>query len=208
MNLTDSQALPFPDCDDPGDGALQLQLLAEAIDAKLVDQFARFRSIVNRPAFVAGLNAPQPGYPTGISSIPWEREVYNSAITSGIVGSSGITFFQTGYWMVGAYLHSNPSGGVTANSLVYARLLYRGTLVAPIGGVNEELWISTNYQSSTGGEHQVVTALVRQEYDGTADFSGGGAVSLQIDHQNAASTITIQQPTLIWGFKVCDLEDM
>lgn len=210
MRSTDTQALPFPDCEDPGAGALQLQVLAEAIDAKLVAHFAAYRAIVNRPAFIVGLNVLQTGFASGSPGSPviWERVLFNSAITGDPIGSSAVLFYQPGYWLVGAYLSSIPSGGVTANSEIHLELKYRGDLVAPIGGSILETWATTNFQSNTGGEHQVSTALVRQEFDDLTSFSGGGSLTLNVRHENVASTVNVNTATLMWGFKVCELEDM
>ena len=206
MNLTDTQDLPYPDCEDPGDGALDLQILAEAIDAKLSASFAGFRVIANRPAFYVNLSTNVGGYTAGsYASIPFDTVLFNSADTSGV--SSSMTIYETGYWIIGGYLLSNPAAGVTANSNVSAWLTWRGDLVAPLGGSYTETWRTVNWQSSTGGEYQCATGLVRQEYDGTADHSGGGTVALGISHQNVASTVTVAATTSMWAFKVSDLED-
>lgn len=205
MNLTDSQDLPYPDENDPRNGALQLQVLAEAIDAKLVAQFAAYRAVVNRPAFIASLTGTQT-FASGVSFITWDTFLFNSAITSA-VGSS-IVVYQTGYWMIGSFMQSNPSGAITANSRVENIITWTADLVLPLGGQAVDTVRSTNFQSSTGGEYQTASLLVRQEYDGSTDFTGGGDISLAINHANLASSVTVATSTILWGFKVCDLEDM
>jgi hypothetical protein len=205
VNETDTQDLPYPEINDPANGALQLQLLAEAIDAKLVTQFALYRGIVNRSTFIAGLTGTQ-SYSSGLSTLSWDTFLYNSADTSSV--GSDITIYETGYWMVGAFLQTNPAGGITANSTCNAFLLWNADLVLPLGDTLNEQWVKANFQSSTGGEHQTVTGIVRQEYDGTANHDGGGRLSLALFHANVASNVVVQTTSLLWAFKICELEDM
>lgn len=206
MDITNTQSLPYPDCNDPGDGALDLQVLAEAIDAKLVDAFANFRAVVNRPAFIVGLSANQTGFASGSTAdITWDTIVWDSTPT-GVGTGSGITFFQPGYWMLGCWISSVPSGGVTANSKLLIRMTFRGDLYVPVGGVHTESTAAANFQSNTGGEDIVVTQLVRQEYDNYP--AGGGSVTISLSHANVASTLTVNSTSLVWGFKVSNLEDM
>lgn len=209
VDITNTQSLPYPDCNDPGDGALDLQVLAEAIDAKLVDAFANFRAIVNRPAFIVGLLANQTGFASGSTAdIVWDNVIWDST-TIGVGVGSGITFTDPGYWMLGCWISSVPSGGVTANSKLLIRMSYRGDLYIPVGGVHTESTAAANFQSNTGGEDIVVTQLVRQEYDGVAlPGTGGGSVTINLSHGNVASTLTVNSTSLVWGFKVCNLEDM
>lgn len=207
METTDTQRLPFPECVDPGVGALDLQVLAEAIDAKLVTAFANFRAVVNRPAFIVGLSANQTGFASGSpgQDITWSTTIWNSTVALGI--GAGVLFYEPGYWMLGTWVSASPSGGTTANSRYSVRLTYQGALLTPIGGESDELVGTINYQSSTGGEDQVVTHLVRQEFNDTTSFSGGGHVSVNIYHENVASTLTVTSTSIVWGFKVSDLED-
>jgi hypothetical protein len=207
MDITNTQSLPYPDCNDPGDGALDLQVLAEAIDAKLVAAFANFRAIVNRPAFIVGLSANQTGFASGSTAdIIWDTTIWDSTPT-GIGGlGSGVSFFQPGYWMIGCWISSVPSGGVTANSKLLIRMTYQGDLLVPVGAVHTESVAAANFQSNTGGEDVVVTQLVRQEAD---NFPGSsGIVTISLSHANVASTLSVNSTSMVWGFKVCDLEDM
>jgi len=207
METTANQNLPYPECVDPGAGALDLQVLAEAIDAKLVTAFENFRAVVNRPAFIVGLSANQTGFASGSTAdIVWDTKIWDST-TIGV--GAGVTFGDPGYWMIGCWISSVPSGGVTANSKLLIRLSYRGDLYVPVGAVHTESTAAANFQSNTGGEDVVVTQLVRQEYDGvTSPGSGGGAVIVNLSHANVASTLTVNSTSLVWGFKVCNLEDM
>lgn len=205
MNQTPSQHLPYPDEDDPANGALQLQVLAEAIDAKLVSEFAQFRAVVNRPAFIANITSTQSfGSPGG--SISWDTFSFNSMTSTGT--GSLISIYEPGYWMVGAFMQSNPSGGITADSYLYAQLTWTDDLVLPLGATTTDQFYATNFQSSTGGEYQTVVGIVRQEYDGVVSRDGRGLLALDIIHANVASSVVVATSTFMWGFKISDLEDL
>lgn len=201
MEVTDSQLLPYPEGTDPGDGALDLQVLAEAIDAKLVAAFANFRSVVNAPVFMTRLSANQTGIVSGVTTtIQFDQIVYD---TTGTSDPATPPFSRTGYYRVGSYVSSNPSGGITANSSVRTFIVYRRQLITPFLGFTEEFFDTTTYQSSTGGEEQSAEGLIRVD----ALDSPGSSIRCDILHANAASTLNVIAGSRMWFYWVSDLED-
>lgn len=210
MNQTDEIQLPYPECEDPGNGALDLQVLAEAIDAKLVDQFARFRAVVNRPTFVFGLSAPQTGIVNGASSpgdtINFDTIVYQSNVQHN--GPSGIfTIFTPGYWMLGIFCLATQSGGTTADAQMTTTMQITQDSPVFLGSTTVSDVSTRTYVSGLGNHHTVID-VIRQDYDGTVALDGGAQVFAGFWHANAASTVTIQSSSLIWGVKICDIEDL
>lgn len=208
MRLTDTELLPFPDCTDPGDGALDLQVLAEAIDAKLVASFANFRKVVNVPCALWTLSVNATGFVNGDPSpINFDQLVFQSPQLAVTGPSTGVLIYTPGYYFVGMFLNASPSGGTTANADVTAMIEWKGDLNTPIGAQSRELFLTRNYLSVSASESATVCMVVRQEFDGTALLNGGGLLTGYIWHQNAASTMTVNATSRLWAFKICDLED-
>lgn len=209
MEQTGSQHLPYPDGNDPANWALQLQVLAEAIDAKLVTEFAAFRTTINRPVLVANLSANQ----TGIAASTTTDVLFDQTLFKAGTWQLDPTYAfpqETGYYRMGAYVVANPSGGVTANSSVYTSLEYAYVPSFPFYSYTTEEFISRNWQSSTGGEHMVVEALVRVDVTNAApstsrptDYSGA---RVTITHSNVASSLNVIAGSKMWAYKVSELE--
>lgn len=202
MELTDTQQFPYPGPFDPGDGALDLEVFAEAVDAKLTTAFANFRTVLNTKVKVVGLAASATGFVNGVETeIPFDTVLYDS---TGFAGTTAF-FDQVGYYRIGAFVLSNPSAGVTVNSLRLARLQFRQQLAIPFGAVVFEDWFTQNYESNTGSEFQVLEGLVRVPNVDTP----GSFIRVLFTSFNAASTTTITGGiggSLIWFYKVSNLE--
>jgi hypothetical protein len=207
MKLTGSQLLPYPEGNDPGDGALDLQLLAQAIDAKLVAEFASFRGVRNKWVFVQSRSSDQTGLVANSTttnfgsgtSISFNNLIYTTSLTT--TGSSvALATADPGYFRVGLYVVSNPSGTVTANTYRTARIVaVVGTGPPAFTSANENYY-STTYESSTGAEHQFIEAMVRIEAPAYSSFQ------FSLRHGNTGSNLTIKAGSLAWVYRVCDLE--
>lgn len=202
MELTDTQQFPYPGPFDPGDGALDLEVFAEAVDAKLTAAFANFRAVLNSKVKVVGMVANQTGFVNGVEdAIAFDNVLYDS---TGLAGTTAF-FTEVGYYRVGAFILSNPSAGVTVNSLRLTRLQFRQQLTIPFGTVVFEDWFTQSYESNTGGEYQTIEGLVRVP---NVD-SPGSFIRVLFTSFNAASTTTVIGGTggsLIWFSKVSNLE--
>jgi hypothetical protein len=207
MNLTDSQFFPYPGDFDPGDGALDLQVLAEAIDAKLVSEFAAFRAVRNKWVLIQSRGSTLGGFASGstttnfpaTTAISFDTIVYSTHVSS----ASSIIFLSTadpGYFRIGLYVASNPSGTVNANTYRTSQITANIGTGAPTFGTTVENYYVTNYESSTGGEHQYVEAMIRVE---NPDFS---SVQFLFGHANTGSTLNVNQGSLSWIYRVSGLE--
>lgn len=209
MEQTSSQHLPYPDENDPAAWALQLQVLAEAIDAKLVDDFAAFRNVINTPALVVNLSTNQTGIATTGDDIFFDQILYmNGAWT---LTPTYLVFPETGYYRIGTYIVSNPSAGVTANSSVIVTLRYVYVPSYPFYSRTVEDFETRNWQSSTGGEHMVAEGLIRVDtvnpYPSSSSPSDYSMARVRIGHANVASTLNVIAGSKMWGYKVSELED-
>lgn len=202
MELTDTQDFPYPGPLDPGDGALDLQVFAEAVDAKLTTAFADFRAVLNTKVKVVGLLANVPGFVNAVEAeIPFDNILYDNTAFA-----SGTPFFdEVGYYRIGAFVQSNPSGAVTANTSRLSRLQFRQQLTIPFGSVVFEDWFTQTYESNTGSEYQVMEGLVRVP---NVD-SPGSFIRVLFTSFNSGSNTTViggAGGSLIWFYKVSDLE--
>ncbi len=202
MEVTDTQGFPYPGPLDPGNGALDLQIFAEAVNAKLIASFADFRAVLNNQVKIIGLIANVGGFINGIETeIPFDNILYdNTGSPSNLVG-----FTEEGYYRIGAFILSNPSGAVTVNSLRLTRLQFRQQLTIPFSAVVFEDWFTQNYESNTGSEYQTIEGLVRV----SSVQPPGSFLRVLFTSFNAGSTTTIIGGTngsLLWFYKVSNLE--
>ncbi len=201
MEVTDTQFLPYPEQNDPADDALDLQVLAEAVDTKLVAGFADFRAILNNPVYVSTLSANQTGFGATAQEVSFDLEVYNSTGTNPFPSSP--FFSTTGYYRVGTYVISVPAGVVDVNTSRFTYLEFRQQLSFPPGAVILEQWTTLNWESNTGGEHQVSEGLIRVA---NVD-SPGSFIHTLFSSGNTSSTTTVFAGSMIWFYKVSELED-
>jgi hypothetical protein len=210
MEQTISQHLPYPGPNDPANAALQLQALAEAIDAKLVDQFAVARQAFNVPAIMVNLSANQTGVLNGTTTdILFDETVVEFGDWD--LAPPFPFFPETGYYRIGLFVNSIPSGAVTANSACTITLRYPYVQQIPYTLYTVESYQDRCYQSNTGGEYQLIEAMVRCDvvnttpaYPSAQDYSG---ISATINHANVASTVNVLAGSKMWAWKTSELED-
>lgn len=205
MDVTDTQLLPYPEQNDPADDALDLQILAEAIDAKLVSQFANFRSILNTEVFISTLAVDETGFTSTPAEVTFDTTLYNSTTnSSNSFFPEGPFFATTGYYRVGTYIVSAPAGAVNANTSRFVYLEYRQQLALPPGTVNLDQWVTLNWEPNTGNrENQVAEGLVRVD---NVD-SPGSFLHTLFASGNTSSTTTVFAGSMLWFYKVSELED-
>lgn len=211
MDQTASQQLPYPEINDPADEALQLQVLAEAIDAKLVAQFAAQRRVANPPCAIVNLSANQTGVVAGTATqIFFDQILYQQG--AWLLAPTSLFFPETGYYRCGAYMLSGPSGAATLGSSLVLTMRYPYVQALPFSSYTVEEFEEQNFQSgTTGNEHQLAEGLVRVDVVNTApgnfspiDYSG---IAAYILHSNAASAVTVVAGSKMWAYKVGELED-
>jgi hypothetical protein len=201
MESTDTQILPYPEQDDPADDALDLQVLAEAIDAKLVASFADFRAILNNEVFIATLTANQTGFGATPTEIVFDSTLYDSTV-DGVDFPESPFFSTTGYYRIGTYVISVPAGAVNVNTERLTYLEFRQQLALPPGSVVIEQWVTTNWESNTSGEHQVAEGLIRVD----SVENPGSFLHVLFLSGNTSSTTTVFAGSMLWFYKVSELE--
>lgn len=214
MDTTDSQHLPFPDDNDPGDGALDLQILAEAIDAKLVAQFAAMRGVINKKCKVSVLAANTVAfadstlievYPT---SSTWTT-LYDSTGGSDTANPFDLSGFTGGgVYRVGWFCQSAPSGTVDVNTERDASLNVQVALDASTPSTFQtQILPVTSYDTNNGSVRQVVDSEIFLPFPGQFPFvTGGSNIRPNFFHLNTSSGVSILAGSLAWVVRVADLE--
>jgi hypothetical protein len=214
MDSTDSQHLPFPENFDPGDGALDLQVLAEAIDAKLSAQFVAMRGAINKKLKVSTLAANTSAfadstliqlYPT---SSTWTT-VYDSTGGSDTANPYDLSGFTGGgVYRVGFYCRSQPSGTVDVNTERDASLNVQVALDASTPSTFQtQILPATSYDTNNGVVVQVVDSEIFLPFPGQFPFvTGGSNIRPYFFHLNTSSGVSILTGSLAWVERVGDLD--
>lgn len=200
MKTTPSQGLPYPEINDPGDAALELQVLAEAIDAKVTAELAGYRSVLNGRQVDVMLSSVD-NAPVGSSVMI--NVTYDTSLYSDDLAPTFPAFLPTAgpsLYVIGAYQISNPTGAVTANSfrdLFIQVQLYQGPV---LNTFITETYQSRVYETNTGGEHQTLSCVVNVPYPANS------SVSVIFQHANAASTAAVKAGSIFWIYQIGTVE--
>jgi len=214
MDSTDSQHLPFPEDNDPGDGALDLQLLAEAIDAKLVAQFAALRSAINKKVKISQLasntsafadNSLIQVYPT---SSTWTT-LYDSTGGSDTANPYDLSGFSGGgVYRVGFFCQSAAAGAINVNTERDVSLNVQVALDASTPSTFQtQILAATSYDTNNGTVTQVVDSEIFLPFPGQFPFvTGGSNIRPYFFHLNTSSGVSILAGSLAWLLHVGDLD--
>ncbi len=193
MKVTSSQQLPYPEINDPGDAALELQVLAEAIDAKVSAELVGYRSVLNDRQVEVFLASVDNG---AVASNTMTQVSYDTILYSSDGIGVAAPFFNpaatASVYVIGAYLITNPTGTVTANTFrdLFLQVgLYQGPV---LNTFITELYQSRVYESSSGGEHQTLVAVVNVPSPPTS------TISVLWQHANAGSTVQVKAGSICW----------
>lgn len=207
MKATDSQFFPYPENTDPGDAALELQVLAESVDAKLVSEFTDFRSVINRKVTVWRAAADLQTIPANSVQTfsPLSSDLVYSSVSDPLVAipdwsSSVFSDADPGYFRVGLQLATQTVGAVTANSIRKLTLSIFLSNTATFQIDSTEVVTVEGYDNGLGLQYQfceILTAVTNTQYSKvTSDFF----------HTNVASDVNIKATTVFWVYRVCDLD--
>lgn len=217
METTDPELIPYPEPNDPGNGALDLQLIAERVDALATAQIAEFRRIINKPMRVyrLGSNSPNLAANQSINCFTFSgwAPLYDSTGVS--VGSSGFSQdglgTTPGLYHLGATIFSAVLGGVDTNTLRQIEL--RATIPSDATQFPASVTIKNAY--STGYEPNSGTYALSAELEvftpvpsvgpGTHLFAGT-IFNLFFLHRNTSSDIQVQAGSLAYIYRAGDIE--
>jgi hypothetical protein len=203
MQLTDSQGLPCPTEND-FITALDLQTLAEAVDAKVAALNARFSVAAFAPGAILASNANQ-SVPTGVPSVNITN-VTTQVVTVYDTGNQNISagfanILVSGIWAFGAYANVIAAGAVTVNTV--RQLSIDMEIQSSSSDVTKINFAERVSESNTGGEFITVSGVmpVRLGPGQSAD------VRLGFAHNNGTSNVIVQSGAYVWFYRVGNLED-
>ncbi len=214
MEATPNEMIPFPDPNDPGNGALDLQLLAERVDLLAQAQQAELKRIINKPGRVLRLSANTAGIASGVTqdlmALGAWLPVFDSSLPTSLTtyGFSNAGLGTTpGIYRIGAYLNVSITGALTANSLrqtgIYAAVPSDATVFPAT--VSTKAAYSINYDP-TGNLGQYTELEVYTPFPShPLSVFGGTRYSLLFNHLNAASTVVVNAGSYAWIYRVADV---
>lgn len=199
MKKTDSQGLPYPEGEDFGLGSLDLQVLAEAVNTKLVADHARYDSILASQALVGTLVSDYLITANQIYPILFDTTLYKSnPIWDAISPFFSMVGWVPGIYQTGMYIHSNPVGTVTVDTFRTIRLQlidYRGPGAADR---YTEGWQLDNVESNTGGEFQTMHATFEMHSPERASLVAS------FSHNNSGSSVHVKAASYWWVTRIGD----
>lgn len=217
MELTPNLRLPYPGDFDPGDGALDLQVFAEAVDAAVTDQILALATAINKPCRIAQLAVNTAGIAANQASSIFSGNTWTILYdSSDIAFSPTVTPFtqqgmgeEPGIYHLGAYIASQPTGAATANTV--RQLEVRATVPSDrtVFPARTKLAraLSTGYETTVGFHPLVAELEVYTPFPsvGVAVFAGT-IFDAMFFHQNTGSTVQLNAGSLAWIWRAADVE--
>lgn len=213
MDLTPHERFPFPEANDPGNGALDLQILAEAIDAKCVTMLADLRRIVNRPMRLVTLNGNGPN--TIIANAFFDMFTAGAGQWVSQIDTTGVLSFDVtqmsgmgttpGVYRLGVIALTNPAVVVTANSIRTIRL----TATIPVSDPSVFPAPSTTAikRSQTNVyECGVGVTDMQCELEFATAFPQTTVLDAEITHANVGSNLVLLTGSVMYLYRVGDVD--
>lgn len=200
MRNTDSQGFPYPEIDDFGNGALQLQVLAEAIDAKLVSSNADYDLLLNPEVIVAKTSADITGIAIGVPTSLVFGTDQSYVPVSGALGITPFFFLgmRPGTYQAGLHVKSIPSGAVTNNTYRTATLsLTDYRIPGSSASQYTESWEEEVWETSTGQHTWQTLHAAFPVYS-----PDQAVISAIFTHGNTGSTVTVKSDSYFWVARV------
>jgi hypothetical protein len=211
MDSTPLEHLPFPEPNDPGNGALDLQILAEAIDAKATIQLAELRTVVNKPIRVTTLTATG-GTPVSANSqsdvfimgAPNWSSLYDSSTSFSLRSESMDGVGTTpGIYRVGCFLITNPTGAVNNGTARHIRI----EATVPTSDFTTfptltklQVAYSQCFEASLGSTVQQCELEFATPQPTATD------VQITFNHGNTSSTVALLTGSITYMYRVGDVE--
>lgn len=199
MKTTFSQSLPYPEGEDYALGSLDLQVLAEAVNAKLVADHARYDSILATPLLIGSLSAPQNIGNNGQNVIIFDTVVYDTQQNGAIGPYFSMAAWPNGIYQAGVYCPSNPTGAVTVGSTRKLFIVINDFRGPSSSDRYTEEWVVETLESNSAGEHQVIHASFEIHSPERA------TVQAQFQEFNTGSSVNILAGAYWWLARIGDL---
>lgn len=198
MKTTTTQGLPYPEINDPANGALALQALAEAINAKLVTDNATYDTILQVPTVVSTTSADQPVGSGSTLFVNFNTDLFVSPQLSTL--GTDVKILQTGYWAAGYFMNLVATGAVDANSRRTTDLRVTD-ITSPTNLVTQTLrWETETYDGNTAGGEFHSLAIAFPVYSATLC-----SFQCSFAHTNTSSTVAVKAGALLWAYRIGDL---
>lgn len=204
MKTTLYENFPFPEPEDYGNGALDLQILAEAFDAGIAAMLTNLAYMTRRETCVITSSVDSP--PLSAGSGGWgnfDTILYNNGFTVIATPSLGIVPSIQGSYLAGVYGNCQLVGAVTAHSQRQMRI----TANIPTGpthvDIRSAVYADTTYDSGVAGGDFLSA-------QGAFDFqfiptNPPTPWTFNFNHENIASNMVVKAGAIAWFTRISDL---
>jgi hypothetical protein len=198
--MTDTQDLPYPERDDFGNGALQLQALAEAVNAKLVTSNAAYDVLLSPEMVVASASADITGLPVTTVNTLLFSPLYQPDPNTFAITPFFFLGMRPGTYQAGCYIRSIPGGAVTNNTYRTVQMDLVDYLIPGSGSSRyTEEWFNEIWETNTGFEYQTLHIAFSVHSPDQA------ILNLSFFHGNSGSALTVKADSYFWVARVGDL---
>lgn len=224
MKTTNAYGLPYPEINDFGNGALDLQVFAEAADTQLAAVRSGLLAAQNTAGFILTTTADQTGVVGSGSEVApfsdptqnfWATGATSTIWTSGVIGQFG-SLSVAGSYMFGAYMNLTATGTVNAGSVRMLTLAAAVPANAAFTSQKIYSYRSTAYEPNVGiGSFLCVSGMF--DFQPISTSLPGSAVNypyylnalspfwLGITSGNTGSNLTIKANAKFWVVKVANI---
>jgi hypothetical protein len=217
MDVTPNQFLPFPEDLDPGNGALDLQVIAEAIDANITAKLSQFRTIINRVVRVSHMlvNGSSFGANQRVDILSGVNNFVDVYVSPGSLANADFDSFglgtSPGIFHAGAFVVTNPVGAVNVGTgrLLEIQARIPNTPTRFPTQFTTKIADSQVFETNTGSEWQMAELEFLTPFP-VADHGELGFTGTQISafmtHRNTSSNLQCLAGSLIWIYRAADVE--
>lgn len=194
MKQTPTWGIPYPEPDDPAAWGTELQYLAETTEALLHGVDVGYQNLAQPQSCVLTISGTQGPFAHDVlSTIDFDTTVYapNSPysglpVASVVAGPAVLTpavtsILDAGWYLVEAFIESDPTGTVTATSYRTLRISVFDNTSLPVAAVDN--FFGKDYDTGTTTHSLTAMGLTR--------MSGNSYILVQFEHGNIASTVNV-----------------
>jgi len=219
MDITPGESLPFPEGFDPGNGALDLQVIAEAIDANITAKLGQFKTVINKAVRVARSTAAGTAFGPNLRTnilgglTPFSTVYSSPGSPLGALASLDATGLGSapGIFRAGAFVVTAPIGATTAGSfrLLEIQALIPNTPTRFPTQFVTKIADSEVYETNTGAEWQMAELEIMTPFpdapNGQLGFVGT-QFTAYMTHRNFASNLQVLAGSVVWLYRAADVE--
>lgn len=206
MDETPVYSLPFPEDGDFANGALDLQVLAEAADTAISGVRANYLALARKPTSVWRSTVDQNvGVAGSAATIVFGSQVYTNDASFTSISTIKFPFPSSGLWTFGVMLNCVASGAATANTQRSLTLEADQPIGLNLFDYTPFYFGDTVFESSTaGGDFMTACGIIN--FNLVSGTVANRWLSATFQHNNTGSAMTIKAGATLFLHKLSNLD--